>query len=73
MPLLLIRTADGNFRLTQADGSSYTISSTNYDVPEWGERVVGDEDSSPKPSFVGTTVKDMFFTEIDLASYQMKM
>lgn len=61
MPLLLIRTADGNFRLTQADGSSYTISSTNYDVPEWGERVVGDEDSSPKPSFVGTTIKDMFF------------
>ena len=61
MPILLIRTADGNFRLTQADGSSYTISSTSYDVPAWGQRVVGDIDSSPNPSFVDTKIKDMFF------------
>ena len=25
MPILLIRTADGNFRLTELDGSSYSI------------------------------------------------
>ena len=61
MPLLLIRTADGNFRLTQADGSSYTISGTSYDVPAWGVRDVGDEDTSPQPSFVGTKIRDMFF------------
>ena len=61
MPILLIRTADGNFRLSQADGSSYTISSTSYDVPAWGQRVVGDIDSSPNPSFVDTKIKDMFF------------
>ena len=61
MPLLLIRTADGNFRLTQADGSSYTISGTSYDVPAWGTRTVGDENTSPSPSFVGTKIKDMFF------------
>jgi len=61
MPHLLIRTADGNFRLTQADGSSYTISATSYDVPEWGERLVGDLDSAPNPSFVDTTIKDIFF------------
>lgn len=61
MPVLLIRTADGNFRLTQADGSTYTISSTDYDVPAWGTRVVGDEESSPVPSFVGTKIRDMFF------------
>ena len=61
MPHLLIRTADGNFRLTQADGSSYTISATSYNVPEWGERLVGDLDSAPNPSFVDTTIKDIFF------------
>lgn len=61
MPVLLIRTADGNFRLTQSDGSTYTISSTDYDVPAWGTRVVGDEESSPVPSFVGTKIRDMFF------------
>ena len=61
MPHLLIRTADGNFRLTQADGSSYTVSSTSYDVPLWGERKVGDLNSAPNPSFVDAKIKDIFF------------
>ena len=61
MPHLLIRTADGAFRLTQADGSSYTVSSTSYDVPQWGERKVGDLDSAPNPAFVDTKIKDIFF------------
>ena len=61
MPHVLIRTADGNFRFTQVDGSSYTISSTNFDVPAFGNRTVGDLDSSPTPSFVGTKMKDIFF------------
>ena len=61
MPHLLIRTADGNFRLTQADGSSYTVSSTSYDVPQWGERQVGDLNSAPNPSFVDAKIKDIFF------------
>ena len=61
MPHLLIRTADGNFRLTQADGSSYTISATSYDVPAWGDRLVGDLDSAPNASFVDTNINDIFF------------
>ena len=61
MPHVLIRTADGNFRFTQVDGSSYTISSTSFDVPAFGNRTVGDLDSSPTPSFVGTKMKDIFF------------
>ena len=61
MPHVLIRTADGNFRFTQVDGSSYTISSTSFDVPAYGKRTVGDLDSSPTPSFVGTKMKDIFF------------
>ena len=61
MPHVLIRTADGNFRFTQVDGSSYTISGTSYDVPTWGTRDVGDEDSSPTPSFVDAKIQDIFF------------
>ena len=61
MPLLLIRTADGAFRLTQADGSTYTISGTDYTVPAWGDRLVGDLDSAPNPSFVDTKINDIFF------------
>ena len=61
MPHVLIRTADGNFRFTQVDGSTYTISGTDYDVPSWGERIVGDLDSSPTPSFVDTKINDIYF------------
>ena len=62
MPHVLIRTADGNFRFTQVDGSSYTISATSYDVPSWGTRVAGDTDSSvPDPSFIGKKMNDIFF------------
>ena len=61
MPHVLIRTADGNFRFTQVDGSTYTISGTDYDVPLWGLRICGDIDSSPNPSFVGRKINDMFF------------
>ena len=61
MPHVLIRTADGNFRFSQVDGSTYTISGTDYDVPTWGLRICGDIDSSPNPSFVGRKINDMFF------------
>ena len=61
MPHVLIRTADGNFRFTQVDGSTYTISSTSFDVPSWGKRTVGDLESSPNPSFVDAKMKDIFF------------
>ena len=61
MPVLLIRTADGNFRLTQANGGNYTISGTQYDVPAWGDRLVGDLNSAPNPSFVDAKIRDIFF------------
>ena len=61
MPHVLIRTADGNFRFTQVDGTTYTISSTDYTTPIWGERVCGDADSSPDPSFIGKKINDIFF------------
>jgi hypothetical protein len=61
MPHLLIRTADGNFRYTPADGSTYTISSTTYTVPKWNGRVAGDEETSPHPEFIGQKISDIFF------------
>jgi len=61
MPHVLIRTADGNFRFSQVDGSTYTISSTDYTVPEWGTRVAGDLTSVPNPSFIGRKINDIFF------------
>ena len=61
MPHLLIRQADGQFRFTPADGSTYTISGTDYSVPEFGSRVAGDAVSAPDPSFIGSKMSDIFF------------
>jgi hypothetical protein len=61
MPHVLIRTADGNFRFTQCDDSTYTISGTTYDIPAWGNRVAGDLTSAPDPSFIGSKINEIFF------------
>ena len=61
MPHVLIRTADGNFRFSQVDGSTYAISGTDYTVPAWGLRISGDDISAPDPSFIGRKINDMFF------------
>jgi hypothetical protein len=46
LPQMLQRTADGSFLLTQG---------------EWDIRLVGDETTNAPPSFVDTTISDMFF------------
>ena len=61
MPHVLIRQADGNFRFARVDGDTYTISGTDYTLPKWGERVVGDLVSSPNPSFIGQKINNVFF------------
>ena len=61
MPHVLIRTADGNFRFTQVDGTTYTISGTDYTTPAFGKRLVGDLDTVPNPTFVGRKLNDIFF------------
>ena len=56
-----------NFRFVPCNGATYTISSTDYTVPSYGDRLVGDELSAPNPSFVGFKISDIFsFIEIDL-------
>ena len=61
MPHVLVRQADGNFRFARVDGDTYTISGTTYTLPKWGERTVGDLDSAPNPSFVGSKINNVFF------------
>tara|TARA_R100000234_G_scaffold91966_1_gene60140 strand:- start:30 stop:3110 length:3081 start_codon:yes stop_codon:yes gene_type:complete len=67
MPVALIRTADGNFRLTELDGSSYTISGNSYSAPQWDDAIVGDEDTNPEPSFIGKAINKMLFFRNRLA------
>ena len=61
MPVILIRTADGNFRLSELDGSSYTISGTTYYAPQWDDALVGDDVTNPEPSFIGKTISKLMF------------
>ena len=67
MPILLIRTADGNFRLTEVDGSSYTISGTTYKAPQWDDAIVGDTVTNPFPSFIDKPINKLLFWRNRLA------
>lgn len=42
--------------LTRTATSTFT-----FDRPSWGERDVGDVTSNPDPSFIGSTINDIFF------------
>jgi len=46
MPHVLVRMPDGSFELREE---------------LWGDRIAGDEDSAPWPSFVGSTINDVYF------------
>ena len=61
MPHVLIRQADGDFRFARVDGGSYTASGQSFTLPKWGERTVGDLDSAPNPSFIGSKINNVLF------------
>jgi hypothetical protein len=65
MPHVLIRQADGDFRFARVDGDSYNVTvngtTTPYELPKWGERIVGDVISAPNPSFIGNKINNVFF------------
>ena len=61
MPMDLIRTADGHFRLTKLDGSTYSIGGTTYQVSSWNNCGVGDSVTAPEPSFIGRKINKMLF------------
>ena len=61
MPHALIKEADGDFRFAQLDGSTLTVGPPTYPaVPVWSERLVGDGDTNPNPTFIGQKINDIF-------------
>ena len=56
MPVVLLRLPNGTFRVTALDGS---VTVNNLPL-KWEERLVGDEESNTHPSFVGSTIQDIF-------------
>lgn len=66
MPHVLIREADGNFTFRSLSKSAQIEANGGVELPEedylfWAGRLVGDTVTNPDPSFVGDTIKDMFF------------
>ena len=61
MPHVLIRKADGDFIFAKVDGGSYTASGTTYYLSTWNHRTVGDLDTAPSPSFVGSKINNVIF------------
>ena len=61
MPHVLIRKADGNFIFARVDGGTYTASGQTFTLPRWGDRLVGDLESAPDPSFIGSKINNVFF------------
>jgi len=61
LPHVLLRQSDGNFRFARADGEIYSSSGSQFNLPKWGERTVGDLDSAPNPSFIGNKINNIFF------------
>jgi hypothetical protein len=58
MPHLLIRQNDGEFWFGPANGQE--VAEIPNDVPEWGGRTCGDEDTARDPSFIGFPINDVF-------------
>ena len=63
MPHALVRlqraTGEIYFQFTPLDESTYTNFIDTYTVPRWSDRVVGDEDTNPIPSFIGNSITSM--------------
>ena len=75
MPLILIRQSDGTFMLKRADGTTPTVGNGRpsadaadvYNKFKWADRLVGDEDTNPDPSFIGEPIKCMVYHQNRLA------
>lgn len=56
MPHVLVRLPDGSFWFGPADGRTLQ----GVEIPTWGERTAGDLVSSPDPTFIGRSIRDVF-------------
>ena len=67
---------DGTFSITKIDANSFVFTAAgslttsgnvifgkvnNSTLPKWPERTVGDLDTAPDPSFIGTTINNVIF------------
>ena len=65
MPHVLIRSSKRTndrytFILAPANGGSFATAHGSQYIPTWGERIVGDDISASDPTFIGTTINDIF-------------
>lgn len=63
MPHEFVRAADGTFTFGfygEFDGTIEGLVPFRANTSEWAERIKGDLDSAPEPSFIGKKISDMF-------------
>ena len=60
MPLTLVRLANGNFKLQSPEEDQFDTVEAPNEVG-WRSRQAGDDFTNPFPSFVGSTINDVFF------------
>ncbi len=65
MPHILVRSTkkeNGRYKfiLSPANGCTYEIAEGTAQSVKWGDRVVGDAESASEPTFIDTTINDIF-------------
>lgn len=62
LPHLLVSTAENEFNLSPADGSTTTTDSGNeFTFESYKTKKAGDANTNPSPSFIGKTISNLFF------------
>tara|TARA_B100000212_G_scaffold111835_1_gene83242 strand:- start:15829 stop:18324 length:2496 start_codon:yes stop_codon:yes gene_type:complete len=56
MPHILVRLSNGQFYFGPADASTQS----GTEMPKWGDRIAGDFNTAPDPSFIGFPINDIF-------------
>jgi len=62
LPAILIRQSDGTFMLKYADGNtpgSNVPAGADYSTYKWTNRLVGNDETNPYPSFLGLKIQEM--------------
>ena len=60
MPHVLVRLDSGDWYFGPADGSTPTGMLSGDELPKWGDRTAGDDDTAPFPTFIDNKINDVF-------------
>lgn len=64
MPHVLFRQPNGEWQFSPLDGHTYVLGGSEYTLPKWSSRNVGDTEATNKsPKFVGQPLQDLCFHE----------